>query len=77
MTVTIPLSLMVIGGLSALLFIAVTVFAWHAGLFDDAGGYAGGLEAFFITILYAVLWAIPSLAGWAIYATWFATGGKP
>lgn len=76
MTVTIPLALLVIGSLSALLFVAVTVFAWYSGLFDGgSSGYAAGLEGFFIIILYAVLWAIPSLAGWAIYATWFANGG--
>jgi ABC-type dipeptide/oligopeptide/nickel transport system permease subunit len=75
MTFTIPLSLFVIVSLSALLFFAVTVFAWHSGLFDGgSSGYAGGMDGLFLIILYAVLWAIPSLAGWAIYATWFATG---
>ena len=71
MTFTIPLSLMGIAAFSAFLFIAVTIICWRNGMFDGGGGYAGGLDALFTIIAYAILWAIPSLAAWAVYATWF------
>ena len=71
MTITLSLSLVVGLALSAALFVAVTVLCWHQGMFDGGGGYAGGLDAVFTVIAYTLCWAVPSLAGWAIYATWF------
>lgn len=54
---------------SAMLFIAVTVFCGYAGLFD--GGDTYGIGALFTLAIYAILWAIPSLVAWGVWAMWF------
>lgn len=71
MTLTISLPVLIGLSLCLLLFIAVTVLAHSEGMFDDPGGYLAGLNGAFLVLLYAILWALPSLAGWAIYATWW------
>lgn len=71
MTVTLTMPFLLLAGLSLLLFIGATILAHQQGLFDGGGGYAGGLDAVFIVILYAVFWAIPSLLAWAVWATWW------
>lgn len=69
MTVTLSLPFLLGICLSVALFAGVTVLAWTQGLFEDAPYGVGGM---FALMLYAILWALPSLAGWAIYATWFS-----
>lgn len=71
MTIAISYPLLVGALLSLALFCAVTFLAFRKGMFDGGGGYASGLEGVFLIALYAFLWAIPTLAGWAIYAPWF------
>lgn len=71
MTLTISLPALILIVLSLALFIGVTFLCFCQGMFDDGGGYGGGLGGMFIFIFYAVFWAIPSLAGWAIWATWW------
>lgn len=71
MTLTISLSALVLIGLSVALFIGVTVLCFMQGMFDGGGGYAGGLGSIFTFLFYVVFWAVPSLAGWAIWATWW------
>ncbi|MGE0745279.1 MAG: hypothetical protein AB7K86_08530 [Rhodospirillales bacterium] len=54
-------------GLSAALFIGVTVLCRRAGFFE-ADNY--GIGALFALGAYSVLWAIPTLIAWAVWATW-------
>jgi hypothetical protein len=70
MTFTITLPVLILLGISLALFIGTTVLAHYQGMFDNSGGYAGGLDGLFLLILYAIFWAIPSLVAWAIWATW-------
>lgn len=71
MTLTISLPALILIGISLALFIGVTVLCFYQGMFDNSGGYAGGLDGLFTLILYLIFWALPSLAGWAIWATWW------
>lgn len=70
MTITFSLAAAVGIALSGLLFIAVAVLCHQQGLFD--GHDTHGIGAMFTLLLFGILWAVPSLAGWAIYATWRA-----
>jgi len=58
-------------GLSAVLFIAVTLLLLWGGFFDDSGGFYAGFTAVCNLLAYTIFWAIPTLIGWAVYATWF------
>lgn len=71
MTITLPLPLLLLAGLSLLLFINATILAHKNGMFDGGGGYAGGVEAIFLVALYLIFWALPSLLAWAVWATWW------
>lgn len=72
MTITLTLPFLLLAGFSLGLFIGVTILCHQQGLFDaGGGGYLGGIDALFTIILYAILWAIPSLIAWAAWATWF------
>jgi hypothetical protein len=71
MTITLTTPFLLLGGLSLLLFVGVTILCHWQGMFDGGGGYAGGLDGFFIVIAYAVFWAVPSLLVWAVWATWW------
>lgn len=73
MTITLTLPFLLLAGFSLLLFIAVTFLAHQQGMFDGGGGYAGGLDGLFLMMLYALLWAAPSLLAWAVWATWWRT----
>lgn len=59
-----PLVLMLI---AVLLFALVTMFCWRAGLFE---GNDLGLGTLFAVLFYAGGWVIPTLAMWAVWATW-------
>jgi hypothetical protein len=71
MTITLSLPFLLLAGFSLLLFIGVTILGHYQGMFDGGDGYAGGLGGLFLIILYAILWAGPSLLAWAIWATWW------
>ena len=74
MTITISLGAMILIGISVALFVGTTILCHLQGLFDgSSGGYLSGLDSLFTIIIYAVFWAIPSLASWAIWATWWRT----
>lgn len=69
MTLAISLPMLIGLGLSFLLFIAVSVLAVRQGLFDG-GGYSD-LSQISVVFFYIFLWLVPSLLGWAAYATWW------
>jgi len=72
MTLTISLPVLILIGVCLALFIGVTLLAHSQGLFDKGGGgYLGGIDSLFTMILYTLLWAVPSLLIWAIWATWW------
>ena len=71
MTVTLTLPFLMLAGFSLALFIGVTIFCHFQGLFDNGGGYLGGIDALFTIIVYSMFWAVPSLMAWAVWATWF------
>lgn len=66
---SIPAPLAWIVGVSAITFIVLTVVLFREGVFDGSDLF--GLNVLFATLTYAVLWLIPSLLAWAIWATWF------
>jgi len=70
--VTITISLGVVGLLafSLVLFLLVTWLIGAQGLFFDD---TFGIGALFAIAFYAILWVIPSLIAWGIWATWFKT----
>lgn len=67
MTVTIPFPLLVLSGLSLLLFLGVT-----AACKREFKGRGGDLEAVLAVVAYLVFWLLPSLLAWAAWATWLA-----
>lgn len=71
MTMTITLPLMLLAGFSALLFLVVTVLCHRRGFFDSCSGVGAGFAGLFLVVTYAILWAVPSLLAWAVWATWF------
>lgn len=74
MTLTISLPVLILLGLSLALFVGATILAHSQGMFDaGGGGYLGGIDAMFTMILYTLLWALPSLLAWAVWATWWRT----
>ncbi len=72
MTITLSLAAVIGIGLSLLLLCAVLYLCHQQGLFDGRDTY--GLGGLFAVVLISLLWLAPSLAGWAIYATWW--GGR-
>lgn len=71
MTFTITLPLILLLAFSFVMFILATLLNWQQGLFEPASDY--GFGGLFAAMIYAILWAIPSLLAWAIYATWGRT----
>lgn len=73
MTVAFTLSTgaMVVLAISLALLIGCTLIAWCQDMFGSSGGYLGGLDGLFLFLLYACLWAVPSLLVWAVWATWW------
>ena len=71
MTLTLSLPFLLLAGFSLGLFIGVTILCHTQGLFEGGGVYLAGIDSLFTLILYAVLWAVPSLGAWAVWATWF------
>lgn len=71
MIITLTIPFLLLSCFSMLLFICVTIFCYWQGMFDGGGGYAGGLDGLFIVIAYAVLWVVPTLLAWAVWATWW------
>ena len=69
MTFTIAMPALWIILTSAALFIGVTALTIWQGMWD--GGDPYGVGAMFICFIYMVLWALPSLIIWAVWATWF------
>ena len=69
MTFTITLPFILLLAFSFVMFILATLLNWQQGLFEPASDY--GVGGFFALTIYAILWVIPSLAAWAIYATWW------
>ena len=67
-TFSIQFSAAMVIGFSLLLLIAVTAFCVKSGLWDD--GDPWGIGWMFTIIIYACFWAVPSLAAWAVWATW-------
>ena len=65
MTITIPVALLALICASVALLIIVTVVVWRNGGFG--GGTTDGL---FAVLAYLIGWALPTLAGWAVWATW-------
>lgn len=66
MMIEIPVLLL----LSVALLIAATVICYWAGFFDNDTFDIGSLFAF---VVYLLVWVIPSLIAWGVWATWFAT----
>lgn len=66
MTITIPAPLFALICASLALLIVITAVVWQSGGFD--GGPTDGL---FAVLAYLLGWALPTLAGWAVWATWF------
>jgi len=67
MTITLSLPILILLGISVVLFIATTLLCFQQGLFDND---SYGIGAMFALLIYAILWAIPSVLAWAIWATW-------
>lgn len=68
-TLTLGLVPLVLIGVSVILFGLATWACASQGLFEGSDTF--GVGAMFTLVIYAVLWAIPSLIAWAVYATWF------
>lgn len=69
-TLSISAGALFVVGLSVALFVAVSVFCrWHR-MFDEWSDPMNFM-ALFVLLAYAVLWAVPSLVAWAVWATWF------
>jgi len=70
MTLTITLLPAMLIVASIALFLAATWFLWWQGLFDGSHD-PFGMGFLFCIAIYSVFWLIPSLTGWAVWATWF------
>lgn len=66
MTITMPMTLLALICASLALLIIITAVVRRNGGFD--GGSTDGL---FAVLAYLLAWALPTLAGWAVWATWF------
>lgn len=69
MTIAISLPVLWLIAISFFMFVVATWLCFSQGLFDGSDTY--GVWALFIVCIYAVFWAVPSLATWAVWATWF------
>ena len=66
MTITIPVALLALICAGVALFIIITaVVARNDGFRGDP------TDGLFAVIAYLLGWALPMLAGWAVWATWF------
>ena len=66
MTIAIPVALFALICASLALHIVVTAVVWR----ND--GFRGEpTDGLFAVLAYLLGWALPTLAGWAVYATWF------
>jgi hypothetical protein len=52
------------------LFLAATACCAKADLFGSKAGMASAFDGAFILLIYALVWAVPSLIAWAVWATW-------
>lgn len=67
MTIFLPIPVLILLGISFVLFLGATLVCRWQRFFeqDDLG-----LGAAFAMLVYAILWALPSVLLWAIWATW-------
>jgi hypothetical protein len=71
-TFSLSIGAMALIALTIVLFVGMTLLCWLGGLFDGAGGAFGcDTSPLFIAFFFAIGWALPSLAAWAVWATWF------
>ena len=69
MTITISLTTLLLSSGALTLFLIALWLCWREGLFD--GSYSYGIACVFVIAIMSIVFAIPSLAGWTLYATWF------
>lgn len=69
MSITIPLPILLLISGALVLFLIALWLCWSQGMFDEGDSY--GIGCVFSIAVMALVFAIPSLTGWAIYATWF------